>query len=97
MRQVGNCLNRSLKKAVSQFIDHNGKDNRNYIKEYLNLDVKEVVVPQSLIYSKPNERTKMYLIKGDVVTILEEKNKWIKIEYAGEELITGWIKKEDVE
>jgi uncharacterized protein YgiM (DUF1202 family) len=38
----------------------------------------------------------MYLIKGDVVTILEAQNGWIKVEYEGKKLVTGWIKNQDV-
>ena len=72
------------------------KDNRDYIKEYLNLDVKEIIVPKSIIYSEPDKPTKMYLIKNDIVTIVEERDNWIKIEYSGEKLVTGWIKKGDV-
>ena len=72
------------------------QDNRDYIKEYLNIDVKEIIVPKSIIYSEPDNPTKMYLIKDDVVTITEEKDNWVKIEYFGKTLVTGWIKKEEV-
>jgi hypothetical protein len=71
------------------------KDNRNYLKEYINIDVTEVVSSKSTIYSEPDKPTKMYLVKGDVVTVLEEKEGWIKMEYEGKKLITGWIKKKD--
>jgi hypothetical protein len=71
------------------------KDNRNYLKEYLNIDVTEVVSSKSTIYAEPDKPTKMYLIKGDIVTVLEEKEGWIKMEYEGKKLITGWIKKKD--
>jgi len=72
------------------------QDHRNYIKEYLSIDVKEIVVPESIIYSEPDSPTTMHLIQGDIVTVLEGQDDWIKIEYAGEKLVTGWIKKEDV-
>jgi hypothetical protein len=72
------------------------KDKHNYIKEYLNIDVKEVAASKSMLYSEPEKPTKMYLIKGDIITVLEEKEGWIKIEYEGKKLITGWVKKEDV-
>lgn len=71
------------------------KDNRNYLKEYLNTDFKEVITTKSIIYSEPDLPTKMYLIKSDVVTVLEEKEGWLKIEYEGKKAVTGWIKKED--
>jgi hypothetical protein len=71
------------------------QDNRDYLKEYINIDVTEVVSSKSIIYSEPDKPTRMYLIKGDVVTVLEEKEGWLKMEYEGKKLITGWIKKKD--
>ncbi len=49
------------------------------------------------IYSKPNFKTKMFLIKGDEVKILEEKDNWLKIRYYGKKAIEGWIKRSDIE
>jgi hypothetical protein len=37
----------------------------------------------------------MYLVKDDVVTVREEKEGWLRVEYEGKKLVTGWIKKED--
>ena len=39
----------------------------------------------------------MYLLKGDVVEILQEKDDWLQIRYYGKKTIEGWIKKGDVE
>jgi hypothetical protein len=62
--------------------------------EYLSVTSrKEIIAAKSIIYSEPDTPTKMYLIKGDVVTVLEEKEGWLKIEYEGKKLITGWIRK----
>jgi hypothetical protein len=72
------------------------KDGRDYLKEYLNIDVKEVVVPRSFIYSEPDTLTRMYFIKGDIVTVLEKQDGWIKVEYSGRKTVTGWIRKQDV-
>jgi hypothetical protein len=58
---------------------------------------KEIAVDKSIIYAEPDKPTRMYLIKGDIVTVLEEKDGWIKMEYEGKKMITGWIKKEDTE
>jgi hypothetical protein len=69
------------------------QDKRNYLKEYLDIDVRVVVVPKSIIYSEPDKPTKMYLIKGDIITVLEEKDGWLKIEYEGKKLVTGWMRK----
>ncbi|GHT51423.1 hypothetical protein AGMMS49982_08830 [Bacteroidia bacterium] len=72
------------------------KDKQNYLKEYLNIDVVEVVINKSVIYSASNTPTKMYFIKGDVVTVIEEQDDWLKVEYEGKKLVTGWIKRGDV-
>jgi hypothetical protein len=73
------------------------EDNRNYLKEYLNIDVTEIVSSKSIIYSNPDKPTKMHLVKGDIVTVQGEKDGWLLIEYEGKQLVTGWIKKEDTE
>lgn len=72
------------------------KDNRYYIKDYLNIEVREVKVSKSIINSEPGTSTKMFLIKGDVVTVLDKNENWLKIEFLGTRLVSGWIKKEDV-
>ena len=56
-----------------------------------------VKVTKSIIYSTPNKPTKMYLLKGDEVEILQEKDDWLQIRYYGKKTIEGWIKKSDVE
>ena len=56
-----------------------------------------VKVTKSIIYCTPNKPTKMYLLKGDVVEILQEKDDWLQIRYYGKKTIEGWIKKSDVE
>ncbi|MFT3737198.1 MAG: SH3 domain-containing protein [Breznakibacter sp.] len=71
-------------------------DNRNYIKEYLGIEVEEIKSDKSIIFSNPETATKMYLTKGDVVTILEKKGNWLKIEFFGTKLVTGWIRQTDV-
>ncbi|QDF28503.1 SH3 domain-containing protein [Halarcobacter anaerophilus] len=49
------------------------------------------------LYSKPNVKTKMYLIKGDKVEILEKKDDWYYILYHGKKDIKAWIPKSAVE
>ncbi|MFY7987347.1 MAG: SH3 domain-containing protein [Flavobacterium sp.] len=56
-----------------------------------------IKVSNAIIYNTPNSPTKMYLIKGDEVEILEEKGEWLKIRYYGKKTIEGWIKRSDVE
>lgn len=83
--------------ALKLLYNRGKRDNRDYIGEYLNIKVKEVQVDKSIIHSEPGTATKMFLIKGDVATVLEEKGEWLKIEFLGKILVTGWIKKEDVQ
>lgn len=62
---------------------------------FLNLEYK--ILNKTIIYSSPNSPTKMYLLKGDEVEIIKEKDEWLKIRYYGKKTIEGWIKKSDVE
>lgn len=55
-----------------------------------------IKVSKSIIYDSPNSPTKMYLIKGDEVEILEEKEEWLNVRYYGKKIIEGWIKKSDI-
>ena len=73
------------------------KDNKDYLKSFFNMDFKEIIIPKSIIHSVPNQRTKMYLIKGDEVEFLEEQGEWYKIRFYGKKTIEGWIRKSDVE
>ena len=52
---------------------------------------------KSIIYKTPNIPTKMYLIRGNEVEVLEQKGNWLRIRYYGKKTIEGWVKKEDVE
>lgn len=81
---------------ISLLYKRGEQDKRSYLKEYLDIDVKEIIAIKSIIYSEPNIPTKMYLIKGDIITVLEEQDGWLKIEYEGKKVVTGWIKKQDV-
>lgn len=49
------------------------------------------------LYSSPNKKTKMYLIKGDTVEILKEKDEWLYILYRSKEDIKAWIPKSAIE
>lgn len=69
--------------------------NLDYIDHLLNL--KMISLTKQSLYSSPNIKTKMYLVKGDKVEILEEKDDWIKILYKGKKDITAWIPKNSLE
>ena len=81
------------------------KQNKEHWKKYLDfIEHKELIirVEKSRIFSTPDQLTKMYLIKGDEVEVVEEKEQWLRIRYYGNgatsrKIIEGWIKKTDVE
>ena len=81
---------------IKKLIFQSKKDKRDYIKEFLDIEFKKITTKKSLIHSAPNKPTKMYLIKGDEVEVLEEKNGWLNIRYYGKKTIEGWVKKEEV-
>ena len=84
-----------VKKDISQW--KNKKDKREYLREFLDMDFKEITVIKAIINSSPSIPSKQYLLKGDDVEILETKDDWLKIRYYGSKTIEGWIKKTDVE
>jgi hypothetical protein len=51
------------------------------------------------LYKSPtiDAKTKMYLIKGDTVEILEEKDDWLYILFKGKKEIKAWIPKDAIE
>jgi hypothetical protein len=67
--------------------------------EYLKSTSQIEILSKIQVYSEPNRSLKKYLNKGDIVTILEEKSNWLKIEYIADEgknPIIVWIRKKDV-
>ena len=80
-------------KALKKLYYRGKKDNRNYIKDYLNIKVAEISTSKSTVYSEPDKPKAILLSKGDVVTVLEEKGVWLKVDYGADTL--GWLKKED--
>jgi hypothetical protein len=85
--KIKKLSNNSLKKLYNR-----GKlDKRDYIKDYLNIKVMEITAFNGIIYSEPNKPTNIQLSKGDIVTVLEEKGKWLKVDYGTDQ--PGWIKR----
>ena len=79
------------------------QNNRNYLFDYLNLNLK-IIKSKVVLYSHPSQPTKIYLIQNDPVEVVEERDNWLKIKYYPEKngewtgkTIEGWIKKTDVE
>jgi hypothetical protein len=54
-----------------------------------------IVSAKAVIYSEPGVATRSYLIKGDKITVLDERSGWLKMEYYGTKRVTGWVKKTD--
>ena len=76
------------------------RKNKEDWQRYLDfMEHKESKVTQlkAFIYTIPNQQSKMYLLKGDEVEILETQDDWLKIRYYGSKTIEGWIRKTDVE
>lgn len=58
---------------------------------------RKIMVNKSYIFREPKKRTNSYLVKGNEVEIIKEKDNWLKIRYQGKKIIEGWIKKSDIE
>lgn len=58
---------------------------------------EKIKIDRATIFSEPEVKTAMYLIKGDEVKIVKEKGEYLKIYFFGKKRIEGWIKKSDVE
>ncbi len=80
-----------------------------YIDDYLSKvrftffkPVPVYIGTKTYLYKSPNKPTKMYLIKGDKVTLLDEKTdnsgqKWYFINYKGKKDLNMWIKAEAID
>lgn len=79
--------------AIKKLYNRGKQDNRNYVKDYLNLKVLSIKPVKCVIYSEPNKPTKARLNRDDVVIVIEETGKWLKIKYGEDGL--GWIRKEE--
>jgi hypothetical protein len=83
-------------------------DTKNYheygkIRVEINVDykakIKEIRVPKAFLYkSYGGPKSASYLVKSDLIEVLEEKDNWLKIRYyAKTKTIDGWIMRSDVE
>ncbi|MFA7030615.1 MAG: SH3 domain-containing protein [Candidatus Cloacimonadaceae bacterium] len=69
------------------------------IKETIVETITQTILPKKQpLYKSPSidSKTKMYLIKGDKVEILEEKDNWLHILYKGKKEIKAWIPKDAI-
>ena len=68
------------------------------VELFLNKKYAQIKTAKSFIYTSPNVVSKMFLLKGDPLEVLEEKDDWLKIRYyAKTKTIDGWIMRSDVE
>jgi hypothetical protein len=85
-----------LPNSALKLLYYRGKqDKKDYIKEYLDIKVVEIISQKATIFSAPEMPTSLQLIRYDVVVVIEEKGKWLKVDYGTNNL--GWIKREDIE
>lgn len=80
--------------AVRYLFRRGKRDERNYLKEYLKLEVLAIIPLKCMVYSKPDKPTNVRLNRDAVVIVTEEAGRWLKIKYSDSG--TGWIKREDV-
>jgi hypothetical protein len=80
--------------AIKKLYYRGRQNNRNYLKDYLNLKVQSIKLLKCVLYSEPNKPTKARLNRDDLVIVIEEAGKWVKVKYSEEGL--GWIKKDDL-
>ena len=67
------------------------------VEQFLNKKYQQIKVVKSYIFNLSMLQTKAFLIMGDPVEVLEQKDNWLRIRYYGKKTIEGWVKKEDVE
>lgn len=60
--------------------------------------VAVVKAAKTYFYDSPDAKSKRraYLVKNDFVHIFEKRGDWINVEFAGEKITRGWIKKADL-
>jgi hypothetical protein len=101
--ETGTCDKEATKKAYIQVLV-NGEwipqeESWNIKETIADTKIKTILPTKQPLYKSPSidAKTKMYLIKGDKVEILEEKDNWLHILYKGKKEIKAWIPKHAVE
>ncbi|OOF66688.1 hypothetical protein [Rodentibacter caecimuris] len=98
----------STKKQYSIILDKLSKlkltKEKKYLEGVMNKKVytTNTIINKAYLYSSIGVKTRMYLIKGDKVSILDEKidehgEKWYFINYKGKKEINMWIKADSVD
>lgn len=86
--------------ALKKLYQHSQTNKRNYIREFLDIGVREITAKKTYIYKERggNNRTKMYLVKGDIIEVISAYPKRVNFRYqtAKGKMITGWLNVGDV-
>ena len=86
-------LDRVPSQALKLLYKRRKGDERNYIKEYLNVDVNEIKM-DCPVSAQPKGPRKLVLPKEELVYLKEIKGAWQKIEYErNDELQQGWVER----
>ena len=79
---------------ATEYLYHRGKrDGHDYIKDYLDLLVLQIQTEKCVVNSEPNKPTQIRLKRNQLVIVIEDAGKWLKVRYGESEI--GWIKKQD--
>jgi hypothetical protein len=65
-------------------------------KKIISCDVVKPEKSYILTTSDRSAKSKKYLIRGDLISVLSRQDDYFNIEFQGKKLITGWIKKDDL-
>ena len=92
-------IDKAPKEVLDVLYKRGMRDHRDYIKEFLDMQVCGIKAEKSFIYDSTQAKTKMYLVKDDIVTVNGQQNGFMKMEYetAKGDTIRGLVRKEDVE
>lgn len=89
----------ALPKGALTMLYHKGQiDGRDYIRHFLELDVRAIASEKAIIYDSTGTATKMYLIKDDIISVSGQQNGFMQMEYETGKgrIIKGMVKTEDI-
>lgn len=74
------------------------RDKRDYILEFLNIDVREIITSKSSLYNLERKQTEFILERGDIVEIESIDEEFAKVTYNknDEKLIKGYVRYSDI-
>jgi len=91
-------LDRLPKLVLSWLYQQSKYDKRNYILEFLEIDIREIISSNALIYNDQKEKRNEYLSKGDIIEILSIDSGFVHFNFLrnDETVITGFIRPSDI-